>query len=192
MKTEKIFIGIAIGLIVAGVLAILLTSFNFFGIFDKSDRSSSEKTEPEVVQHDSVEYFYDEKDRIKSEVYYENNVYNGQKDYFYNDRETHIMIYDSDNNLCENIKSVVNAVGNLTLEEKYKDGKQVSSLEIVYHDDLVTPKKETLIEYTDKGEEATKTFYDEDGNTVSVSKYLDGELTEEKLYQNDEGEANEN
>ncbi|MBE6714860.1 MAG: hypothetical protein E7575_06235 [Ruminococcaceae bacterium] len=192
MKTEKTLIGIAIGLIVAGALAIVLTSFNFFGLFDKGSAPSSDETTQESLQHEPVEYFYDNKDRIKSEVYYENNVYNGQKDYFYNDRETHIMIYDSEKKLCENIKSVVNAVGNLTLEEKYKDGKQVSSLEIVYHDDLVTPKKETLIEYTDKGEEATKTFYDEDGNTVSVSKYLDGELTEEKLYQNDEGNANEN
>ena len=178
-KSTKIILSvIAVLLIAVGVCGII---FALIGNGDKVDAESTEGKETEKI-HDSVEYIYDADGNIKSEVYYKDNVYNGQKDYFSTESSEYVTVFDADHNQIESSVTELNTVGSISKITTYRDGEVYRTVEYDFAYDLRTVAKKTVKTYTDKGEEAEKTYFDENGKQQRYCTFLNGEITSDTYY----------
>lgn len=180
MKSSKNVIGI--------IVAVLLILFGVGGavfavVADNGDQTaavdSSVTTAPE---HDDVEYIYDDKGDLKSEIYYKDNVYDGRKDYYNADGDEYVTVFDKDDNEIFSSKTQYNGAGRLSTRVSYENHQLCEEVEYVYAEDLRTLQKKTVKTYKGEDELAEKTYYNEEGKAAKVLKYLNGELTEEIVY----------
>ena len=151
---------------------------------EKAAAETDTAAETELV-HDNVEYVYDENGDLKSEIFYDNDVYMGRKDYFNSDGVSYVTEFDKDDNEIFSSMTETNIVGSITKTTSYENHTLKETVEYVYGDDLRTLQKKTVKTYTGEDEYAEKIYYNEEGKAARVCKYLNGELTEEIIYDED-------
>ncbi len=182
-STKVLSLAIAIVLILGGIAGAI-----FAIIADKTQLSApTDSAENAVVIHEDVEYLYDANGDLKTEVYYKDNVYDGRKDYYNADGDEYVTVFDKDGNEIFSSKAEYNAAGCLSTMISYENHTLKEEVEYVYGDDLRTLQKKTVKTYKGEDEYAEKTYYNEEGKKARVCKYLNGELTEEIVY--DEAES---
>ena len=184
MKKTTNVIGIAVAavLILGGIAGAVYAL-----VADRSD-AADEAVEGSVtteIIHDDVEYRYDENGDLKSEIYYKDNVYDGRKDYYNADGIEYVTVFDKDGNETFSSKAEYNAAGCLSTMVSYENHVLKEDVKYVYGDDLRTLEKKTVKTYEGEDEYAEKTYYNEEGKKARVCKYLNGELTEEIVYDED-------
>lgn len=180
MKNTKKLIGIIIAsALIAGGIAGSVYALIADNKKEEPVADSSVTTE---IQHDDVEYIYDENGDLKSEIYYKNNVYDGRKDYFNVDGDEYVTIFDKDRNEIFSSLSEYNAADRLSKVTSYENHALKEIVEYTYAEDLRTLTKKTVKTYVGEDEYAEKTYYNEEGKAAKVLKYLNGELTEEIVY----------
>lgn len=186
-KTVALIIGIVLILLgIGGAVAALI-------IGGKEPEPNAGGDTAIVTEHAETEYKYDEDGQLSSELYYENDVYVGRKDYYTDGLKHYTTTFDADMNEIASSVTVFNAAKSIISITSYENHKLKETVEYDYYYDLVTPAKKTVKTYDGDDEYAEKTYFTEDGKKEKVCKYLNGELTEEKLYSQstDGGETNE-
>ncbi len=177
--TKAIVLTIAVIFIVAGIGAGI-----FAVIMGSKDSSGDDVAGPvtTVTLHDDVEYVYDENGELKSELFYKDNVYIGKTDYYTGEKTRYATSFDADGNETASTSTEFNGAGSVVLITSYENHKLIETVEYDYHYDMRTPAKKTVKTYSGEDEYAEKTYYSEDGKKTRICKYLNGELTEETLY----------
>lgn len=194
--TVKIMIYCAVALLVISVGCGIYLVMDSVGAFDAKpaeitgnteETKFPESTTAETVKHDDVETETNSDGTPKRVVYYKDNVYNGSIDYIYDEKNSAIfeMYYDANDELVECVKTTVNYLGSVVLEEHSLNNEVFLTIKYSYYDDVAVSVK-TITEIKDGKELVTKELYSKEGLVTDKYTYEDNVEKSHTVYTYDE------
>ena len=189
-KAKKTTLLIVAALLILGGIAAIIYAVAYGIKNDSQDSLNTDETSG--IQHEDVEYIYDNNGNVKSEIYYKDNKYVGRKDFFSEKNKQYVTELDNEGNEVFSSVTELNAAGSISLITKYENKELTETVEYVYYDDMRTLRKKTTKTFEGDNEYAEKVLYSEDGQKIQVSKYENGALIEETLFEENGGDAGVN